>query len=116
MALPSCCDRCGNRHLPTAACVADAPLGIFTRPAGKGQSRADHLEDVAVAWYSFHRPLGVRPFDRPRPVQHRCGVAGAAPRSSDMLRGVAMWVAAGAVVGLLALVLEVLLLLIRWIS
>lgn len=114
MPLPACCDRCGNRHLPTAACVADAALGIFTRAAGKGQSRADHLEDAAVAWYAFHRPLGVRPFAPPRPVQQ--DVAGASSQSVDMLRGVAMWVAAWAVVGLLALVLEVLLLLIRWIS
>ena len=107
IAVPSCCDRCGRCHLPTAPCVSEPALDIFAATGGEGQDTVDGLEEVAVARYVFSRPLGIRPCGCPRSRQNQCDVAGAAPLSSDMLGCVVMSAAATAAVALLAVVLVV---------
>jgi hypothetical protein len=102
---PSCCDRCGRWHLPTAPCVSEPALDIFAATGGEGQDTVDGLEEVAVACYVFSRPLGIRPCGCPRSRQNQCDVAGAAPLSSDMLGCVVMSAAATAAVALLGIIL-----------
>ena len=105
--MPSRCERCGRSHLPIAACGSEAALDIFTNAGGEGQDTADGLEDVAVASYVVHRPLGIRPIGPPSSRQRRDDLAEEASRSSDMLGCVVM--SAAALVALLDIVLVVVL-------
>jgi hypothetical protein len=56
MVITPLCGPCGRRHDPTATCLAEDPLSVFTPTRAGHQDAVDHLETVTVTSYRFHRP------------------------------------------------------------
>lgn len=57
MITPPLCRACRRPHDPALDCLDEAALGLYTIARSARQGEIDHLEEVALARYRFHRPL-----------------------------------------------------------
>lgn len=70
MITPPLCRACRRQHDPALDCPAESALSVYTPGRSARQGEIDHLEEVAVARYRFHRPLhrSARHRRRPSPL------------------------------------------------